>query len=248
MARVFVASTQIKGGQAFICGEEMHHINRVLRLGEGDELTVLDGLGGVFEARITGKNKDTVFCEIIDQGGPDNEPPLKVTLVQGLPKADKMDLIVQKGTELGLSRVIPLKCERSVVRLDEKKAAQRQERWQRIALEAAKQSRRAKYPVIESVSNWEEVLTALPEDALALIPWEEEYNTGIKSLGNNGTLFGEIYVFIGPEGGFTETEVSRAQEFGVIPVSLGPRILRTETAGLAVLTMLMYEYGDLGGT
>ena len=248
MARVFVPHTQITSGQAYITGAEMQHIDRVLRLAAGDEVTILDGLGGVFLARISGKNKDTVFCDIIEVGLPDNEPPVNITLVQGLPKADKMELVVQKGTELGLACLIPLQCHRSIVKLDAKKAAQRQERWQRIAMEAAKQCRRAKYPLVDKVMNWEEVLNSLPKQALALLPWEEEAGRGIKSLrGYCDVPPTEIYVFIGPEGGFTEAEVLRTQEYGVIPVSLGPRILRTETAGLAVLSMLMYEFGDLGG-
>jgi len=249
MARVFVPPTQIKGGQAYITGAEMEHINRVLRLAAGDEVTIIDGLGGVFLARITGKNKDTVFCDITEAGLPDNEPPVKVTLVQGLPKADKMELVVQKGTELGLACLIPLQCERAIVRLDPKKSAQRQERWQRIAMEAAKQCRRAKYPKVEQVMNWQEVLNSVPKQALALLPWEEESGRGIKSLRDKykASALSEFFVFIGPEGGFTEKEVLRAQDYGVIPVSLGPRILRTETAGLAVLSMLMYEFGDLGG-
>ena len=249
MARVFVPPTQIKGGQAYITGAEMEHIDRVLRLAVGDEVTILDGLGGVFLASISEKNKDNVFCDIIGADMPDNEPPVKVTLVQGLPKADKMELVVQKGTELGLAGLIPLQCQRSIVRLDAKKAAQRQERWQRIAMEAAKQCRRGKYPKVEQVMNWGEVLNSLPKQAIALLPWEEESGRGIKSLRDKyeASAPSEIYVFIGPEGGFTGAEVLRAQEYGVIPVSLGPRILRTETAGLAVLSMLMYEFGDLGG-
>ena len=249
MARVFVKPTQIKGGQAYITGAEMEHIDRVLRLSAGDEVTILDGLGGVFLARISGKNKDTVFCDIIRAGLPDNEPPVKITLVQGLPKSDKMDLVVQKGTELGLTGLIPLQCHRSIVKLDAKKAAQRQERWQRIAMEAAKQCRRANYTSVKQVMSLGEVLEALPKQVLALLPWEEEAGRGIKSLREKYEALAppEIYIFIGPEGGFTGAEVLRAQEYGVIPVSLGPRILRTETAGLAVLTMLMYEFGDLGG-
>jgi 16S rRNA (uracil1498-N3)-methyltransferase len=229
----------------------MEHVNRVLRLAAGDEVTIIDGEGGVFSARITGKNKEKVFCEITAEGLPDNEPPVKITLVQGLPKSDKMDLIVQKGTELGLSTLIPLQCERAIVRLDEKKAAQRQERWQRIAMEAAKQCKRGKHPSVERAMSWQEVLESLPEKALCLLPWEEETARGLKSLRDNLEAkvppF-EIYIFIGPEGGFTRSEAAQARQYGVIPVSLGPRILRTETAGIAVLSIIMYEFGDLGGT
>ncbi|MCL6634760.1 MAG: 16S rRNA (uracil(1498)-N(3))-methyltransferase [Peptococcaceae bacterium] len=247
MPRFFVAPEKIKGSHVYITGPVVNHIARVLRLGPGDRLTLLDGLGWAYEAVIEKTGREEVICAVREKLPAGGAPLLKITLVQGIPKGDKMDLIVQKGTELGVSRVVPLVCRRAVVKLAGDKPARRQERWQRIALEAARQCRRPDVPEVCGPADWDRVLADLPPQALAIIPWEAESIVYLKDLLRKNDPGEEIFVFIGPEGGFTPEEVERAREAGVQPVSLGPRILRTETAGLAVLAMILYQWGDLGG-
>lgn len=252
MSRFFVEPSQIKKGFVTITGADVVHIRRVLRLGIGDTMTVLDGQGTAYKTRIAGMGKDSIHCEITKEYDAGGEPPVRVTLVQGLPKGDKMELIIQKGTELGVTTIIPAACRRSVVQLNPAKARDRRERWQRVALEAAKQCRRAIVPTVTEVKDLAGALRSISENALALIPWEEENTSTLKDvLRNHCSASGssdvsEVVVFIGPEGGFEPSEISLAQEHNVKPVTLGPRILRTETAGLAALTMILYELGDLG--
>lgn len=247
MPRFFIAPEKINDGRVYITGPDVNHIVRVLRLGAGDGITVLDGRGMAYEAVIERTGREEVVCAIKKEYPAEGTPPLRITLVQGIPKGDKMDLVIQKGTELGVSRVIPLICRRAVVKLEGDKSERRKERWQRIALEAAKQCRRPDVPEVSEPAGWDRVLADLPPEAMAIIPWEEESIKSLKSVLQENDKREEIFVFIGPEGGFTPAEVERAREAGVRPVTLGPRILRTETAGLAVLTMILYQWGDLGG-
>lgn len=247
MPRFFVAPEQIKSGRVTITGPDVVHIVKVLRLGIGDALTVLDGRGKVYEAVVEQAGREAVSCAITNESAAGGALSVRITLVQGLPKGDKMDLIVQKATELGVFRLIPLVCERSVVKLSGDKPQRRIERWQRIAQEAAKQCRRPDVPEVLPPTGWEEVLNGMPDDVNALIPWEEENQKTLKKTLGESELQGDVYVFIGPEGGFTAAEVELARSRGVRPVTLGPRILRTETAGLAVTAIILYQFGDLGG-
>ncbi|OPY56387.1 MAG: Ribosomal RNA small subunit methyltransferase E [Pelotomaculum sp. PtaU1.Bin035] len=245
--RFFVSPEQIDGGRVYLKGPDVVHLAKVLRMGAGESLTVLDGRGKTYLAVIKEVGRDKVTCTINKELPGTAVPSFKVTLVQGIPKGDKMDLIIQKGTELGLSKVIPLLCERVVVKLEGDKPLRRRERWQRIALEAAKQCRRPDVPEISEPTSWEQALAALPPGVAALIPWEEEITGSLREFFHRNPAPEEIYIFIGPEGGFTRAEVERARFHGVCPVTLGPRILRTETAGLAVLSVVLYQWGDLGG-
>lgn len=245
--RFFVSPGQIKESMIRITGPDVTHIARVLRLGRGSALTILDGRGKSYAAVIQHFERDEVLCEIKRELLSTPACPVKVTLVQGIPKGDKMDLIIQKGTELGVSRVIPLICSRSVVRLAGDRLPRKQERWQRIALEAAKQCRRPDVPEVAEPAELDVVLGSLPANCTALIPWEEENKVSLKDLLCEIKAVEEIYVFIGPEGGFTAGEVAGARAAGVRPVTLGPRILRTETAGIAVIAMVLCRWGDLGG-
>lgn len=245
--RFFVSPEQIKECRIRITGPDVNHIARVLRLGRGSALTILDGRGKSYAAVIHELGRDEVFCDINKELPSTPACPVKVTLVQGIPKGDKMDLIIQKGTELGVSRVIPLICSRCVVRLAGDRLPRKQERWQRIALEAAKQCRRPDVPEVAEPAELDGVLGSLPANCTALIPWEEENKVSLKDLLYEIEAVEETYVFIGPEGGFTAEEVAEARAAGVRPVTLGPRILRTETAGIAVITMVLCRWGDLGG-
>jgi len=247
MPRFFVAPEQINKNQVYISGPDVNHINRVLRLGPGDGLLILDGRGGVYEAVIEKACRGQVICTIKKEAPAGNGIPVRVTLVQGLPKGDKMDLIIQKGTEIGISRVIPLMCRRSVVKLAGDKPLRRLERWRRIALEAAKQCRRVDVPEVQEPAGWNRVLPEMPPEAAAFMPWEGEKVQTLKAILRCGVAREQVYVFVGPEGGFTPDEVGTAVAHGIRPVTLGPRILRTETAGLAVLSMILFQWGDLGG-
>ena len=245
--RFFVDPGGISDGAVRITGPDVVHITRALRLGKGTAVVVLDGRGKSYEAEILNTGRDEVLCEIKKELMEVPACPVKVTLVQGIPKGDKMDIIIQKGTELGVSRVVPLICSRAVVKLDGERALRKSERWQRIALEAAKQCRRPDVPEVSGPADLARVLAALPEKSLALIPWEEENTVSLKDILHKNNTGEEIYVFIGPEGGFTPGEVEQARASGVRPVTLGPRILRTETAGIAVLALVLCRWGDLGG-
>lgn len=246
LARFFVQPEQIQGDIAIITGPDVKHISRVLRMEVGDGLDILDGSGMVYQAKICEINKQEIHCEILGREQADTEPRLKVTLVQGLPKGDKLETIIQKCTELGIHRIIPLAATRSVVKLDSKKAAERQERWQRVAMEAAKQCRRAGVPEVRNLTAWDELWQQIPQDAPVLLAWEEEKKQSIKKLLQGLPTPSQIYILIGPEGGFDPTEVDKAMANGAQPVTLGSRILRTETAGPSVLTMVLYQYGELG--
>lgn len=247
MARFFVSPEQVKSGHITISGPDVRHITQVLRMGAGDIITVLDGEGRAYEARIENVSRDKVRCEILEQGQAGGEPPVRVTLVQGISKGDKMDLVMQKGTELGVTSLIPVICRYSVVKMTPRKAAERRDRWQRIAVEAAKQCRRSVVPRVATPATWQEALEDIPQEAVALMPYEGETDQKMRDVLRKLDAPSEVFIFIGPEGGIHPEEFEMAQWRGVIPVTLGPRILRTETAGLAALAMVLYEWGDLGG-
>ena len=183
-----------------------------------------------------------MLCKIrfVKQGG--LELPAQVFLFQGLPKGDKMDLIVQKSVELGVTEIIPVATKRSIVKLDEKKAGRKEERWNKISEAAAKQSRRQHIPKVRSVMEWQEALNYAKEFEVKLIPYElssgmEETKGQIESIAPGQ----RVGIFIGPEGGFEEEEINLAKEGGAIPITLGKRILRTETAGFTILAWIMYH-------
>ncbi|MBU4310964.1 16S rRNA (uracil(1498)-N(3))-methyltransferase [bacterium] len=249
MRRFFIEEKDIKENQVTIKGDEARHIAQVLRLEEKDKIKVFTGGGREYLTEIIQVNKKEVIGRILEESRLDTEPPIEITLLQGLPKSDKMDFIVQKVTELGVKRIIPVITQRTVVKLNEEKARARRNRWQRIALEAAKQSGRAIVPEVREVIPFIQALDNLNRESLNLIPWEEETSTSLKEVLKRSRIQdpgSKITVFIGPEGGFTPEEVRAAKKKGAIPVSLGPRLLRTETAGLVTLAMVLYELGDMG--
>ncbi|MEW6661281.1 MAG: 16S rRNA (uracil(1498)-N(3))-methyltransferase [Bacillota bacterium] len=249
MRRFFVNEELVAGKKYSITGRDAAHIGKVLRMQPGEAILLVDRQGKAWQSRLAALSPQRVDVVIEVPWEALAEPPLKVILVQGLPKGDKFDLIIEKSAELGVSVILPVRTRRTVVNLEAAKAQKRLERWQRIAEEAAKQSGRTTVPRVEPLGDFAQAVRDLPPHGLALIPWEGEKQRSLKevitqSKGPNNP----IIVFIGPEGGWDEEEVVLAQKRGAIPVSLGPRILRTETAGLAVLTILMYQLGDLGGT
>lgn len=246
--RFFVDPGQITGDTIRIIGPDVRHILKVLRLKIGDELIVADGTGLEYFGRIASLDKSKVVVTAFHKQQALSEAPVKVTLLQGIPKGDKMDFIVQKCTELGVSRIVPVVTKRTVVQLSEEKAKARRQRWQRIAEEAAKQSQRASIPVVEEVILLQEALEKHSDQPL-LVLWEGEKSQTMKEvLKNHREKSSHFALLIGPEGGLDPEEVALAKARQAWAVTLGPRILRTETAGLAALTMILYELGDLGGT
>ncbi|MDA8233717.1 MAG: 16S rRNA (uracil(1498)-N(3))-methyltransferase [Clostridia bacterium] len=249
MPRFFIDPAQIRDKTVYIKGEDVKHITKVLRLQAGDRITVCDGQGRDFLVQLDDLNSAEVTGTILEEQANTAEPPVDITLVQGLPKGEKMELIIQKCTELGVNRIIPVTMERSIVQLDAKKAGARRERWQRVAAEAAKQCRRGRIPLVDELCTWKGLWTKIPKGALIIMPWEAQQGQGLNKALAGVEVLAErkIYIIIGPEGGIAPGEAEEAHRQGALSVSLGPRILRTETASLAVLAIIMYQLGDLGG-
>ncbi len=250
MYRFFVDTSQVDkiNKSIDILGEDVKHIKRVLRLKVGQELEICDGAGNDYNVVIREMDEDYIRTAIRACDLSKGESNIKITLYQGLPKSTKMDMIIQKCTELGIYSIVPIHTERTIVKLDnEKTEAKKLDRWQRIAYESAKQSKRARIPKIESVKGFANAMEILKDNDLNIIAYEQEKARGLRSILINHTTVSKIGILIGPEGGFEEGEILQAREKGAIPFTLGPRILRTETAGFASLTIVMYVLGDLGG-
>ncbi len=243
MHRFFVEEPGMGENRITITGGDVNHIKNVLRMSAGDQICVING-----------QNNKEYYCEIIDIGADavetkiceireaDQELPNQIVLFQGLPKSDKMELIIQKAVELGVYRIVPVSTDRTVVKLDAKKEANKRKRWMNISESAAKQSGRLCIPEVTSVVSFREALEMAKEMDVRLIPYEladgMEKTREIMSSIQPGQ---SIAVFIGPEGGFESSEIEKAVEMGISPITLGKRILRTETAGLVTLAMLVYN-------
>lgn len=243
MYQFFVEPGQMQGRQIMITGSDVNHIRNVLRMKPGEEIAVSNGIDGKeYRCGIESYTEDTVLCTLrfIKEEGV--ELPSHIYLFQGLPKADKMELIVQKAVELGAYEVIPVAARRCVVKLDEKKAAGKIGRWQGIAESAAKQSKRGMIPKVHSVMSMQEAVDYARAMEVRLIPYElAEDMQHTRKVIEAVAAGKDIAVFIGPEGGFEESEIQMAMEAGIEPITLGKRILRTETAGFTVLSWLMYH-------
>jgi 16S rRNA (uracil1498-N3)-methyltransferase len=226
-------------------GEEVKHIKKVLRLRAGDEVVVFDGLGKEFEGTIVEEGLSSVMIKIQKVYSSKKDSPLEVTLAQSLLKGEKMDYLIQKATELGVKDVIPFLSSRSVPLLDKLGKLKRHHRWERIAIEASKQCGRSVVPKIESLQDYSEILRRASPNTLRLIFWERE-GTKLKEILERSKESKKIFFVIGPEGGLSKGEVEEAKRAGFIPVTLGKRILRAETASLCFLSILQYEQGDIG--
>ncbi len=226
-----------------ITGSDVNHMKNVLRMREGEQLTVCDGTGMEYECKIAEFIPGEVVLWILDRRQARTELPVRLVLYQGLPKKDKMELIIQKAVELGAVEIVPVMTKRCIVKLeDDKKETKKIERWQAIAESAAKQSGRGVVPTVSKVMPFKEALKKASAEGMGLIPYElAEGMKSFKAAAGQAVNQKTVSVFIGPEGGFEEAEIELAKEAGVIPVSLGKRILRTETAGFATLSILMYE-------
>jgi len=243
MYQFFVEPSQIQGNRITITGKDVNHIKNVLRMKAGEEISISNGVDGKdYRCGIEELLDEEIICSLrfIKEDGV--ELPSKVYLFQGLPKADKMELIIQKAVELGVHAVIPVSCKRSVVKLDDKKAKSKITRWQQIAEAAAKQSKRSIIPEVKEVLSMKEAVALAEQCEVKLIPYElAEGMEKTKEIINSLKPGEDVAIFIGPEGGFEESEVQLAIENGIVPITLGKRILRTETAGMTVLSWIMYQ-------
>lgn len=242
MHHFFVTPECVIDENIIINGSDVNHIKNVLRMKQGEELLISDGLGKDYLCKINSIDSDQVVAGIIDGEYGGSELPTCFYLFQGLPKSDKMELIIQKAVELGCYQIIPVQTKRSIVKLDKKKEEAKIKRWNAISESAAKQSRRSIVPEVTSVMSYKEALEYAKDFDVNLIPYEnfKGMKETIKTIEEikSGQKVG---IFIGPEGGFEENEVDLAVESGVKRISLGKRILRTETAGMTILSVLMFK-------
>lgn len=257
MPRFFADPSAISEKRIIIEGDDVNHISRVLRMHPGEEVLVSDGMGTDYSCLISSIEPDAVILDVQNSWTSYTELPVRITLFQGLPKADKMELIIQKTVELGVSEIVPVAMSRCVVKLDDKKSAKKTARWQSISESAAKQAGRGIIPSVREPMTYGEALKYAGEMDAILLPYENaegmpetrriiselKAKAAEKAAEKDGAKTEELSVgvFIGPEGGFADEEVSKAKAAGAEIITLGKRILRTETAGLATMAILMYE-------
>ena len=242
MHRFYADDRGVNGETAFLCEEDARHATRVLRMREGEACELfadskrfsgeIASIGEEVEVRITGEM-------------PSTEAKLRITLYQGLPKADKMELIVQKSVELGACAVVPVAMSRCVVQLDAKDGRKKQERWQKIAREACKQSGRCEMMQVEAPVTFKQLLARLGSHQAAIVPWEDARGYSLARFHQEHPDVTDLAIVIGPEGGMSEDEIARMKDANCRSVTLGPRILRTETAGLCAMSALFCLYGDM---
>lgn len=242
MHRFFIPADWISESAVVITGKPVHQIRVVLRLGAGDRITVLDNMGWQYEIEIRKVGSTRVEGRIIAKSPADAEPRSKITLYQALLKGSNFEFVLQKCTEIGVSSFVPLICERCVAGAPDSKMG----RWTSIITEAAEQSKRGKLPVLQSPMSFTDACKSA--SGISLLPWEGEKVRGIGNMLRSHQKIrndSAISIFVGPEGGFSTHEVEFARSCGIVPVSLGHRILRAETAGLVAATITLYEFGDL---
>ena len=248
MDRFFVEKKNInlENNTCTIEGEDVKHISKVLRCKIGEELEVCDSDNNEYICEITSIDKSTVELDILEKVDIKREADLKIKLYQGLPKGPKMEMILQKLTEVGVDEIILVQTKRSVVKVDDKKEDKKIERWERIIYEAAKQSKRGKIPKLRGVLSFKEALVDMQNNDFNIAPYENERTKSIKQAIKSLDI-SNIGIFVGPEGGFDESEIEAIENINGQSVSLGPRILRTETASVVASSIVLYELSDLGG-
>lgn len=242
MQQFFVTADQVRGEQIYIEGSDVNHMKNVLRMHPGESVRISDGSNRRYICQIKEYTEEQAILTIVEEDETNAELASRIYLFQGLPKGDKMEMIVQKAVELGVYKIAPVAMKRCVVRLDDKKAAKKVDRWGEIAKSAAKQSGRGIVPKVGSVLKFEEAVTLSKELDVVFVPYElaegmEETRRLISAV-KPGQSVG---IFIGPEGGFEKDEVEKLKEAGASEITLGSRILRTETAGMTALSILMYH-------
>ncbi|WP_332690876.1 16S rRNA (uracil(1498)-N(3))-methyltransferase [Halalkalibacter lacteus] len=246
MQRYFVAKEQMTDRHIHIIGDDVRHILRVMRMDVGDEIICSNNDSRTVKCCISSQTEKEIIADIIEELHPNTELPVHVTIAQGLPKGDKFELIVQKGTELGASGFLPYAAARSIVKWDKKKAGKKIERLEKIAKEAAEQSYRERIPTVYDIHSFAELKQELSSYDAVLLAYEESAKSGeqaklVKTLTALSPR-SSILIIIGPEGGMTEEEVSQLTEEGAIPCGFGPRIVRTETASLYALAAISYHF------
>lgn len=243
MVKCFVDPENVKEEEIWITGGDVNHLKNVLRLPVGKEILINDRQGHDYKCIIRQIDSDVIKTSIEEKMIANTEPPVYTILFQSLIKGEKMEFVIQKSIEIGVSTIVPIICDRCVVKLEsEKKIQSKVERWQKIAESAAKQSKRGVIPQILKPITYREALLYGKDHLEALcIPYENEQSCHLKAFLKKEVAATSIGIFIGPEGGFTEAEVEEAMNQNVVPVSLGKRILRSETAGLVTLANVMYE-------
>ena len=244
MFQFFVEKGQVRDGNAYITGSDVNHIVNVLRMKKGEELrVVMDGDDNVYNCTVDDFAEGTVICKVLETLPASSELPVKIVLFQGLPKSDKMELIIQKAVELGACEIVPVKMKNAVVKLDDKKASAKITRWNMIAQSAAKQSKRNIIPTVKDVLTYKEALEYMDSLDVKLLAYELADSDG---MDNTRRILSEVKdgdkigIIIGPEGGFDESEVDAAVSKGIVPITLGRRILRTETAGMMFISWIVY--------
>jgi 16S rRNA (uracil1498-N3)-methyltransferase len=242
MHHFFVKQEQIREEKIIITGADVNHIKNVLRMKNGEQVLISNGVDKDYLCSIDVIDNEEISAKIIAVDEEGTELPAKIYLFQGLPKSDKMELIVQKAVELGVYEIIPVAMKNCVVKLDSKKAESKVNRWQGIAESAAKQSKRIIIPKVQNVMSWKEALVYAKNFEYNLIPYENASGIeGTKKLISSLRAQSSIGIFIGPEGGFDDTEIGLALEHKMQTITLGKRILRTETAGLTALSLVMFQ-------
>lgn len=268
MQRYFIKEDQFSGDVVTLNGEDAHHLLRVMRARPGDQIIVSDGREREALVEITTIAKDQAEASVVQWLSQDQEASVAVTIAQSLPKGDKLETVIQKGTELGAAAFIPFVSSRTVVQYDARKEAKRLDRWRKIAKEAAEQAHRSKVPEVEDVASWQHIVEIATQYDLALLCYEKtEATQGLRTLltqaranwlqaDSRCQASGQeaqasrpsILLIAGPEGGFTEQEAEQAAGAGIQLAGLGKRILRTETAAMAAIACVMYEFNEMGGT
>lgn len=246
MARFFVQKKNIRDGRAVLIGGECEHMRKVLRLGPGERVILFDDDGCEHEGTIHSYTGGAAEIAIEKSFRPERESPLSITLAQALGKGDKLDLVVEKATELGVAGLVPFVCRRTVPKLDRDAAARRGERWRRIALSAAKQSGRTRVPGIHELIDFSALVERPWPAARKLLFWEGEQGRGLKEWHEKNPRLDSLLLVVGPEGGFTPEEAALATANGFHSIGLGRRILRTETAAVAAVALAQFLWGDLG--
>lgn len=243
MHRFYADDRGVTEETAHLCEEDAHHAIRVLRMKPGEPCELFAG-GRRFSGEVAAIGEGSVRVRITNEL-PSTEAKLRVTLYQGLPKADKMELIVQKSVELGACAVVPVAMSRCVVQLDAKDGRKKQERWQKIAREACKQSGRCEMMQVAEPISFRQLLARLPAHGAAIVPWEDARGYSLARFRDEHPGVTDLAIVIGPEGGMSEEEIARMKDANCRSITLGPRILRTETAGLCAMSALFCLYGDM---
>jgi 16S rRNA (uracil1498-N3)-methyltransferase len=244
--RLFVEPDRLGTDRAIVSGQALHHMKNVLKLKPGDELMVFDGCGREAVGVLEIFQGETAVVRVVRDADRSTESSLELTLAPCLSKGKKIDTVIEKAVELGVDRICVVTSERSVTRLADDAAAKRVERWRRIAVSAAEQSGRTQIPIVERIRTFQEFCASKSDDTLGLMFTANAAPDPAGTLRQRYPNTRKVITLVGPEGGFSDAEISTATSYGFIPVGLGPRVLRTETAGIIAAAICQHLWGDLG--